>query len=452
MTATDVADQGAAAAAEPAPAVTYPPARVAWYTVFIMFLLYVCSYMDRQVLTMLVQPIKDDLKISDFQMSLLMGPLFAVFYTTLGIPAGWIADRYNRRGLIAIGAGLWAIATAGCGMAMTYVQLAIARLSVGIGEATLTPAAQSMIADQFPPKRLSLALSVYMLGVTFGSGLALGFSGLLVDWAGNLAQQFAPVIGEFRPWQVVFFIVAAPTVILAPLVFTVRETRTRAKGGVPVPAGAGKAFIKDHWKFLAPYYAGFGMTSIAVYALSSWIPAYMSRTFDISMAEIGAGFGLMMFLATGAGQITWSIVVDWLYSHGVKDAHVRFHLLTWLLSVPAVVYAFTVGSPTLFLLLLGVFYLFTYAFQGYSIAGLQLVTPTYFRGRMSAAYLTYLNLIGLACGPTAVGALTDFVFKDTHMVGWAMAIVVVACAPIGMLLLWIASRQKKAMLARAEAA
>ncbi len=431
-----------------APASGYPPAKVAWYTVFIMFLLYVCSYMDRQVLTMLVEPIKADLQITDFQMGLLMGPVFAVFYTTLGIPAGWISDRHNRRGLIAIGAGLWAIATAGCGMAGTYAQLAVARLSVGIGEATLTPAAQSMIADQFPPKRLSLALSVYMLGVTFGSGLALGFSGVLIEWAGELARQFEPFIGQFRPWQIVFFVVAAPTVILAPLVFTVRETRTRVRGGVPIPQGAGKAFIRDHWKLLTPYYLGFGMTSIAVYALSSWVPAYMSRHFDISMAQVGVGYGLTIFLATGVGQVLWSVVVDWLYDRGMRDAHVRFHMLTWLLSAPAVALAFMVDNSVLFLLLLGVFYLFTYAFQGYSIAGLQLVTPSYFRGRMSAAYLTYLNLIGLACGPTAVGALTDFVFKDTEMVGWSMAIVTIACAPIGMTLLWIAARQKKAMLAQ----
>jgi MFS family permease len=423
----------------------YVPPRVAWYTVFVMFLLYVCSYMDRQVLTMLVEPIKHDLQVSDFEMSLLLGPVFAIFYTTLGIPAGWIADRFNRRRLIAIGAGLWAIATASSGLASTYGHLAMARLSVGIGEATLTPAAQSMIADQFPPKRLSLALSVYMLGVTFGSGLALGFSGFIIDWAGVLSQQLAPFIGEFRPWQVVFFIIAAPTVILAPLVFTVKETRTRAQGAVRAEPGAGRAFIRKHWRMLTPYYLGFGMTSIAVYALSSWVPAYMSRTFHISMAEVGVGYGLTMFLATGGGQIIWSIVVDWLYARGIRDAHARFHMFTWLLSAPAVFFAFTVHQPAVFLVLLGVFYLFTYAFQGYSIAGLQLVTPPEFRGRMSAAFLTYLNLIGLACGPTAVGALTDFVFHDTQMVGWAMAIVVLACAPVGMLLLWVAARQKRAL-------
>ncbi|MDB5430062.1 MAG: hypothetical protein JWP35_1178 [Caulobacter sp.] len=437
--------------AQAVPAIAYPPARVAWFTVVVLMALYICSYMDRQVLTMMVGPIKADLHISDFDISLLIGPVFAIFYTTLGIPAGWISDRYSRKGLIFVGSVLWAIATACSGLAGTFPQLAMARLSVGVGEATLTPAAQSMIADQFPPKRLSLAMSVYMLGVTFGTGLALGFSGLLIDTAGRLATQLAPIIGHFRPWQVVFLLVALPTVVVAPCVFLITETRSKKQARAGAAMGGGRAFIASHWKLLAPYYAGFGMTSIAVYALTSFTPTYMSRHFGLPMAQVGAGYGLTMFLATGVGQVLWSLVVDRLYARGVRDAHVRFHMLAWAISLPAVIAAFFVGSPVAFLALMGLFYLFTYAFQGYSIAGLQLVTPAHFRGRMSSLYFTYLNLVGLAVGPTAVGALTDFVFHDPQKIGVAMAIVVAACAPVGVGLLWIAARVKRRMLDEADA-
>jgi MFS family permease len=237
--------------------------------------------------------------------------------------------------------------------------------------------------------------------------------------------------------------------VLAPLVFTVRDTRTRAKASAIEP-GAAKAFLKSHARMLVPYYAGFGMTAVAVYALSSWVPAYMARSFDLTMAEVGLGFGLTMFLATGTGQILWSMVVDRLYARGVADAHLRFHMFTWLVSLPAVIAAMLVDSPLAFLILLGVFYLFTFPFQGYSIAGLQLVTPAQFRGRQSAAYLTYLNLAGLALGPTLVGALTDFVFRDPQKLGWAMALVVAVSAPLGMLLLWIAAREKRALAAASE--
>lgn len=448
------------AAAIPAPGAertAYPSAMAAWYTVIIMMLLYVCSYMDRKVLTMLVTLIQEDLSVSDFQMSLLLGPAFGIFYTILGIPAGWISDRYSRRGLIAIGAGLWGLATAASGLANTYWQLAFARLSIGVGEATLTPAAHSLIAEQFPPKRLSLALSVYMLGVTFGGGLALALSGVLIDFADEIIAAAGPMLQGFKPWQVVFFLVGAPTLVLAPLVFTVRDTRTKPKPETVIPRGEGKAFIRSRAKLLTPFFLAFGFTSIAVNALVGWIPAYMARNFtDLSMAEIGAGYGLTMFLATGTGQILWSIVVDRLYGRGVRDIHTRFHMYCWLLGAPAVVLAVMAGGPMLFLLLMGVFFLFTFAFQGYANAGLQLVTPPQFRGRMSAAFLAFTNLVGMLFGPTSVGLLTDNLFQDPKMVGWAMAIVVVVCAPLGMAMLWLASRQRRQleaeMAAEAQAA
>ncbi len=429
------------------PAGSYPPPLVAWYTVVIMMLLYVCSYMDRKVLTMLVTLIQEDMHVTDFQMSLLLGPAFGLLYTLLGIPAGWLADRYSRRGLIAIGAGLWGLATAGSGLAATYWQLAIARLSIGVGEATLTPAAHSLIAEQFPPKRLSLALSVYMLGVTFGAGLALALSGIMVGAADSIKQAI-PFLSGFKPWQVVFFLVAAPTVVLAPLVYTVRDTRKSRQVKAGIEPDAGKAYLKSHWRLLVPYFLGFGMTSIAVNALAGWIPAHMSRAYGLGMAEIGIGYGVMMFLATGSGQIMWSMVVDKLYVGGRSDIHARFHVFTWLISVPAVVYAFTTGSSLTFLLGMGVFFLFTFAFQGYANAGLQLVTPTQFRGRMSAAFLAYTNLIGMLFGPTTVGFLTDFVFKDPQKLGTAMCIVVVASAPLGMISLWIAARERRALEGR----
>lgn len=423
----------------------YPSPMVAWYTVAIMMLLYVCSYMDRKVLTMLVPLIQSDMQVTDFQMSLLIGPAFGVLYTVLGVPAGWIADRFSRRGLIAVGATLWGMATAASGLAATYWQLAVARLSIGVGEASLTPAAHSLIAEQFPPKRLSLAISVYMLGVTFGGGLALALSGIIVDAADGVARTL-PFLGGFKPWQVVFFLVAAPTIVLAPLVFTVRDGRTRRQAKAAIEPGAGKAFLRSHWRLLTPYFIGFGMTSIAVNALVGWIPAHMSRSYEgLTMTEIGVGYGLMMFLATGTGQIMWSMVVDRLFVGGRQDIHSRFHIYTWLVSIPAVVYAFMTASPTIFLLAIGVFFLFTFAFQGYANAGLQLVTPTQFRGRMSAAFLAWTNLIGMLFGPTTVGLLTDYVFRDPQKLGWSMGIVVIACAPLGMLSLWIAARERRAL-------
>jgi MFS family permease len=433
------------------PAAVYPPARIAWYTVLILTLLYVCSFADRTVLTMLVPAIEKDLGAGDFLMSLLLGPAFALFYTTLGIPAGWISDRHSRRVLVAVGAVLWGLATAASGLAATYKQMAIARLSIGVGEATLTPAAHSMIAEQFPPQRLSFALSVFMLGVTLGGGLALAASGVLLDAGGAIVNALPAVFGGFRPWQVVFFIVASPTLILTPLIFTISDVRKGAPSRLEA-TGRGWSFFQGHRTFLTTYFFAFGITSIAANALLAWIPTFMARHYHMPMGKVGIAYGTITFIATGTGQLLWSALVDRRYSVGTRDAHTRFHMCAWLVSAPATVYAFVFAGQDAFMILIGVFFLVTFPFQGFSNAGLQLVTPPEFRGRMSASFLAFLILIGMMIGPPAVGFLTSYVFHDPAKLGLSIALVVGTCAPIGMALLWLAGRQRLALEAQTIAA
>lgn len=425
----------------------YPSAPVAWYTVVVMMLLYVCSYTDRGVLSMLVAPIQKDMQVSDFQFSLLIGPVFGIVYTILGVVAGWLTDRINRRHLLAAGAGLWGLATAASGLAGAYLQLALARLSIGVGEATLTPVAHSLIAEQFPPRRLSLAISVYSLGVTFGGGLALAFSGLMVDSADDLIRTI-PFLEGFKPWQVVFLVVALPTLVMTPLIYTVRDGRKGAavKAKDAAPQG-GMDYLRSHKRLLIPYFLGYGFTGIAGAAIGSWIPAYMSRNFDMSMTQIGVSYGLTVFACTGVGQICGSLLVDHLYERGIKDIHTRIHMFSWLISAPAILLAFLSRNPAIFLACIGVYYFCTFPFQGYSNAGLQLITPSQFRGRMSAAFLAFLQLLGMTLGPTTVGLLTDFLFKDPKMIGWSIAIVALSCAPGAILFLWIAAREKRRFVA-----
>jgi MFS family permease len=424
----------------------YPSAAVAWYTVIVMMLLYVCSYTDRAVLSMLITPIQKDMHVNDFQISLLIGPVFGIVYTVLGVIAGWLTDRINRRNLLAAGSGLWGLATAFSGLAMTYGQLAVARLSIGVGEATLTPVAHSLIAEQFPPRRLSLAISVYSLGVTFGSGLALAFSGLIIDAADDLIHA-APFFARFQPWQLVFLVVAAPTLIMTPLIYTVRDGRKGPAKKAYASSQSGMEYLRSHARLLIPYFLGYGFTGIAGAAIGSFIPVYMSRHFDLTMSQIGIGYGLTIFLCTGAGQILGSIFVDFLYERGIKDIHTRIHMYSWLISAPAVLLAFMTDNSLFFLLLIGVYYFCTFPFQGYSNAGLQLITPPQFRGRMSAAFLAFLQLLGMVIGPPAVGFLTDFVFKDPKMIGWSIAVVSLACVPGAVILLWVAAREKRRFVA-----
>ena len=189
---------------------SWPPAPAAWYTVGLLFVAYTFSFVDRFILTLLIEPIKQDFNLSDTGVSLLVGFAFVIFYTFLGIPIGRLADRVNRRNLIVAGITLWSCMTALCGMARGFGSLFVARVGVGVGEAALSPAAYSMIADLFPPKKLGRALSVYTAGAFVGVGLALIVGGLIVQSVISSPDITLPIIGEGRSWQIPFFIVGLP--------------------------------------------------------------------------------------------------------------------------------------------------------------------------------------------------------------------------------------------------
>ena len=201
----------------------YPAPAYAWYCVFILMGIYLNSFLDRQILGLLVDPIKADMKISDTQMGFLMGPSFAIFYIIAGLPIGWLADRMSRRVLIAVGQFFWSLASVSFGLGRTYTQLLGARVAVGVGEASLSPSAYSIITDLFPPRRLGTALSVYGMGIFLGAGVANLAGGYVLDFTGTGAVFDLPLVGQRKSWQIVFFFIAAPTIPLTLLLLTMRE-------------------------------------------------------------------------------------------------------------------------------------------------------------------------------------------------------------------------------------
>ena len=196
--------------AQPSP---YPAPARAWVTVTILMLAYVLSFIDRQILNLLVGPIRRDLAISDTEMSLLMGFSFALFYTLCGIPLGRLADRTSRRGLIAAGVLVWSAMTAACGLARHYWHFLFARVGVGAGEAALSPAAYSLIADSFPPERRATAISVYSMGIYVGSGLAFLLGGVVIQFASAQGDMTLPLVGTIRPWQLIFLLLGVVGVV-----------------------------------------------------------------------------------------------------------------------------------------------------------------------------------------------------------------------------------------------
>jgi MFS family permease len=218
--------------AAPSGAATVPHRPVySWYVVGVLTLAYILSFIDRQIITLMIGPIKQDLGLTDTQMSYLIGLSFALFYTVFGFLIALAADRYNRRNIVTAGIVVWSVMTAFCGLAKGYGQLFLARMGVGFGEGALSPSALSMISDYFPREKLARAISVYSMGIAVGSGIALLVGGSIIHLVSSAATVTLPLVGELRPWQAAFVIVALPGLPLALLMLTVREPASaRARG------------------------------------------------------------------------------------------------------------------------------------------------------------------------------------------------------------------------------
>ena len=429
----------------------YPPLSRAWYAVGVLTLIYVFSFIDRQILNLLVKPIRRDLGISDTQMSLLMGFSFAVFYTFFGIIMGRLADSHSRRGLIAAGCVLWSALTAGCGLARNYTQMLLLRMGVGVGEASLSPAAYSLITDFFPPHRLATAISVYSMGIYLGTGLAYLLGGLVISFAGSQELWTLPVVGATRPWQVIFFIVGLPGIALAGLVATVPEPGRVIRAGGQASLGEFYSYVRLNRASFLCHNFGFALLSFSSYGAASWIPAFFVRHHGWSASTIGIWFGVIVIVSGTAGIVAGGWLADRMKARGQSDAAMRVGLLVCLIWIPPGLATFLADSPWMSLAALAIAQFFTSAPFGVAPAAIQQMSPPHLRGQASAIYLFVINLIGLGLGPTAVAVTTDHVFHDDNAVGMSLLLVTGFAHAISALLLWRGLRPFRASVERNEA-
>src|SRR5277367_4434508 len=206
----------------------YPSSFAAWYSVAVLMLMYIFSFIDRTTISLLVEPMKRDLHISDTQIGMLQGLAFALLYTFLGLPIARLSDRHSRRAIIAGGVFVWSIMATLCGLARSAVQLFMARVGVGVGEAALSPAAYSIITDSFPRSKLGGAFGVYNVGITIGAGTALLVGGIVVGAVSRAGASYTlPLFGQVHAWQMVFILTGAPGILLPLLLLTIREPKRR---------------------------------------------------------------------------------------------------------------------------------------------------------------------------------------------------------------------------------
>ncbi len=404
----------------------------AWYTVGVLTLLYTFSFVDRQILTLLFSPIKRDLQITDTQVSLLSGLAFAGLYALLGIPIARLTDKGNRVAIITAGMLLWSAMTALCGIARTFWQLFLARVGVGIGEATLSPAAFSIIADSFPPQKLGRALAVYTLAIYFGMGAALLLGSFVVAFVQHLCPVSVPWVGPVKPWQMALVCVGLPGIAFAVLMLTVRDPPRRRVSTVneEVEAGSVFRFLRNHWRIYAPHFTGFALMGLLGNGLATWIPEFFLRQHGWPPQRTGVAFGLILLFVGGPGVLLGGWYADRKRAAGMLDAPIRVAIAAIIpLGLAAVLLPFA-PDPWIALALLAVV-MFCFSLPGgLAPASVQMVTPSRLRARVSAVYLFCTALIGTGFGPTVVAAVTDYVFRRDSALGQSLSVVAAVVTPI----------------------
>jgi MFS family permease len=412
--------------------------RYAWYVVGVLTLAYVFSFIDRQIFSLLVTPLRHDLHISDTQISLLQGLSFAVFYTFFGIPIGRLADIHSRRRIITLGLLAWSLLTTSCGLAHTFWQMLFLRMGVGVGEAALSPAAYSLITDYFPRRRLATAISVYSMGIYLGSGLSYAVGGLVVGWASTQAAWTLPLLGTVHSWQLIFLMLGLPGVAMVPLLYTVREPDSRRASGrrrTAVPLRQVLSYIRQNRGTVLLHNTGFGLLALSGYAGAAWIPEFFHRSFQWSIRSAGLAFGVSVGIFGSLGIIGAGWVADRLRARGRANANLLVGAAAATLLIPVACAVFLTRSPMWALGLLAPLVLLQSAPFGVAPAAIQEMMPADMRGQASAIYLFVINLIGLGLGPTVVAACTQYFFRRDDALHYSLALVTgVACALGGTLL------------------
>ena len=380
-----------------------------WYVVILLLLVFILSYFDRFILSLLVDPIKKSMGLTDFQMGLLLGPAFSLFHMLVSIPLGWYADRSSRKWLLIIGIVIWCTMTTMSGFATAFLPLLLFRFGLGLGEAVVSPCSVSIISDYFAREGRARAISLYMAGPYLGAGLAFLVGGFLVAHLHDIGPMTFFGFGPFEPWQATFLLVGVPGMLFALLMLTVREPSRTEK----LSANAEEEAKVSAAKYMATRWRAFGVLilgstcNFAMSTLTFWNVPLFQRVYGWDVATIGAVTGIFYFTAgpLGTALALWSSKA---LGKGREDGAMRTLILGLLITIP--MSALYPIMPTGELAVIAMFL----AFIGKSAAtaggpaALQLITPGEMRSRSVAIFNTIITVVGPLLGPPIIGAATDW--------------------------------------------
>jgi MFS family permease len=408
--------------------IQYHTTRYSWYVVVLLTLAYVLSYVDRQILSLLVEPIKADFDLSDTQMGLLLGAAFAIFYATMGIPLGWLADNMSRRTIVGVGIAVWSAATIASGFALNFSQLFVSRVAVGAGEASLSPCAISMISDMFPEGKRARAIAVYSGAISLAAGLSYIGGGALLEWAYTLDLSQISGLENIKYWQVVFLIVGLPGLLLSLLMFFVSEPAREQTKNIQKSQNDRKKFgdaftyLKSNGAALLGLSLAVGAMTVIVYS-QFFNAALFARTWGWSGSEFGIRNGIGLLLVGPPSIFLGGWLIDYFHKQGVKDGSIKVISIGLFITVifNSLFPLMPTGWSALIMSLIG-------------LVGIALVTaggppailaiiPSDIRGQVIAIYYMVISLCGLLLGPTAVGFFTDTVFNDPAKLRYSLALI-----------------------------
>lgn len=423
-----------------------------WFALFALTTTFSVGFIDRQILNLLVQPIKADFGLSDLEISLLQGAAFSIAYLLMSPVFGRLVDTSGRRRILLACVAVWSLFTAACGLTRSFGTLFAARSGVGAAEAGLTPSSWSLLSDLFDEKRLARALSIYNMGPYIGSGMALLLGGLVMEWAAGVDLSGVPVLGTLAPWQVTFVMVSTLGLVCMALVAAMREPprgladRNHTEAPPPLALGATLGVLWANRAFYGWFYMGMALAIIPIYAFPAWLPTVAIRQYGVSIGQVGLNYGLVTLFGGSLGVLAGPTFGRWLQRAGYRDSNMRLGVISAVavFACCAALFART-GYPMV--LAVGGVISFAYSIPtAMAATALQVVTPNRIRGLASSLYIVLVTLMGLGIAPVSVAFLTDKVFRDEMRVGDSLAIVCGIAALMSCAALWMSLRAYRRLI------
>jgi MFS family permease len=416
--------------------ITIAPKR-AWLSVIVLVALMALALIDRMTVNLLIDPIRQSFNINDFQISLLQGPTFAVFFLLGSLMMGWLVDRYSNRLLIFIGVIIWSLATILSGLAVSFTMLLIARCIVGLGEAVLQPAGWNIITKLFPAHKLATAIGTLTAGAQIGTGISLLITGFLIADANQSTTSTVLLGGTLEPWQWVFVIVGIPGILLSALIFLIPEKASHKKNNKQNQQKNGNLvqFVKTNSVFIVAHFIGFSLLSIMVYGAAGWVPTYLIRMHSMDIKNIGLLLGLVGVPLALIGVIFAGWLVDRSFKQGKYDAHLKhFAIRSGIIAILGGI-GFIIDKNVIVPLITFSLIQFIQPFSGVAGASLQVSIPEKYRGRISAIFIMLYNAVGMALGPSFVVFMSDYFGSGELGIGIALNYIVLGV--LAGLSLWI---------------